>query len=193
MLRAPYRHFLQGFSPGRGNPSRLPGGGGQVGLRGTYSSRALQGSSQGGIRSGEDYVGSMCQHPPSPNTLLPPHFSFLSAQGKAWATPPVSHPPPPKAPPDPPWCRLVSTWGPGAKNGRVNWGKLTRRKTPQHLEKQELGPGEGGQSLGCQNPSGAIIHPSVRGLPPAPPPTRLLSLWFQRRTNGTLCWARLSR
>ena len=191
MLKTPHRHFPQGSSPGRGNLSDLPGGGGQGGLRGTDSSGALLGPAYQGVRSGEDYVGSMRQPPPSPKTYGPPHLLSLSAQGKAWAIPPVSHTP--QSPPDPPWCGLVSTWGTGAKNGRVNWGKLTRRKTPQHLEKQELGPGEGGQSLGCQNPNGAIIHPSVRGLPPAPPPTRLLSLWFQRRTNGTLCWARLSR
>lgn len=114
--------------------------------------------------------------PSQPRIGLGPHSPGLST---------------PKAPPDPPLGGLVSPWGAGAKNGRVNWGKLTRRKTPQHLEKQELGPGEGGQSLGSQNPSGAIIHPSVRGLPPAPLPTPTHSLWFQRRTNSTLCWARL--
>lgn len=90
--------------------------------------------------------------------------------------PDLSTPKPPHPPPrDLPQGRLVSPWGARAKNGRVNWGKLTRRKTPQHLEKQEQRPGEGGQSLGSQNPSGAIIHPSVRGLPPAPHPRRSAS------------------
>lgn len=82
----------------------------------------------------------------------------------------------PKAPPDPPQGGLVSPWGAGAKNGRVNWGKLTRRKTPQHLEKQELGPGEGGQSLGSQNPNGAIIHRvSAASRPLRSPPHRTAS------------------
>lgn len=74
----------------------------------------------------------------------------------------------------PPQGGLASRCGAGATNGRVNWGKLTRSKTPQHLEKQEPDWGRG--------PERAIIHPGVLRPPAAPqlgpqPPVSKADKW----------------
>lgn len=79
-----------------------------------------------------------------------------------------------QGPRGPPQGWLASRCGAGATNGRVNWGKLTRSKTPQHLEKQEPGWGRG--------PERAIIHPGVLRPPAAPqlgpqPPVSKADKW----------------
>lgn len=79
-----------------------------------------------------------------------------------------------QGPRGPPQGGLASRCGAGAMNGRVNWGKLTRSKTPQHLEKQEPGWGKG--------PERAIIHPGVLRPPAAPqlrpqPPVSKADKW----------------
>lgn len=92
---------------------------------------------------------------PVPRGLAPPFCALQSPRG-------------------PPQGRLASRCGAGAVNGRVNWGKLTHSKTPQHLEKQEPGWGRG--------PERAIIHPGVLRPPAAPqlgpqPPVSKADKW----------------
>jgi hypothetical protein len=69
-------------------------------------------------------------------------------------SPPITRPTPSRVPPSsepgpcgPPPGGLASPWGARATNGRANWGKLTRSKTPQHLEKQEPGWGRAARAL----------------------------------------------
>lgn len=89
-----------------------------------------------------------------------------------------------KGPCGPPQGGLASRCGAGATTGRVNWGKLTRSKTPQHLEKQEPGWRRG--------PERAIIHPGVLR-PPAAPPARPAASGFKGGQMAHCAAVRLPR
>lgn len=112
-----------------------------------------------------DWVQSICVR--TPPVLQTPHPNLVP---RGLAQPLCAL----QDPRGPPHGGLASRCGAEAMNGRVNWGKLTRSKTPQHLEKQEPGWGRG--------PERAIIHPGVLRPPAAPqlgpqPPVSKADKW----------------